>query len=65
MKDETLWQHIIDFNFDEPVSAYGFSARISAENSWTANFTKNAIVEYKKFMYLAATSGFMVSPSKS
>ncbi|HMI01095.1 MAG TPA: hypothetical protein VK541_01360 [Pedobacter sp.] len=59
-----LWNSIVDFDLDHPVSEYGFSTRLEHENGWTVNFAKGAILEYKKFMYLAATSEFMVSPSE-
>jgi hypothetical protein len=58
-----LWEKILKFDFDNPSNEYGFSTRISFENYWTRDFTIQAILEYKKFMYLAATSDFMVSPS--
>ncbi|MCO5950817.1 hypothetical protein [Mucilaginibacter flavidus] len=61
--DQQLWQNILDFNLDEPVSAYSFSTRLENENFWTVNFAQGAIIEYKKFMYLAAVSEYMVSPS--
>jgi len=59
-----LWEKIEAFNLDHPISEYGFSTRLANENLWTKNFTQKAITEYKKFMYLAATSGCMVSPSE-
>ena len=58
-----LWNNILAFDFDAPPSEYGFSTRLAKENYWTKNFTREAILEYKKFMYLAATSDLMVSPS--
>ncbi|MDB5012782.1 MAG: hypothetical protein JWQ25_984, partial [Daejeonella sp.] len=42
----------------------GFTTRLARENNWTLNFTNGALVEYKKFMYLAATADLMVSPSE-
>ena len=57
-------ERCIKFNLDEPLSLYGFSTRLASENYWTADFTEKAIVEYKKFMYLAAVSDVMVSPSE-
>ena len=51
-----LWNSILQFDFDNPPSEYGFSIRLANENYWTKNFTEQAILEYKKFMYLAATS---------
>jgi uncharacterized protein (TIGR04222 family) len=61
--NNTLWKSIQDFNLDHPLSAYGFSTRLSGENGWPEYFTQKAILEYKKFMYLAATTDGMVSPS--
>src|SRR5262249_27909909 len=63
MKNE-LWEKILEFDFDDPPSQYGFSTRLANENYWTKKFTQKAILEYKKFMYLAATSESMVSPSE-
>jgi uncharacterized protein (TIGR04222 family) len=62
--DNHLWNKIAAFDLDSPWSEYGFSVRLAKENYWTKNFTKRAILEYKKFMYLAATSELMVSPSE-
>ncbi|RYD59305.1 MAG: hypothetical protein EOP56_00115 [Sphingobacteriales bacterium] len=60
----TLWQNILNFDLEGPVSEYGFSTRLSHEQNWTKAFTQKAILEYKKFMYLAGTSATMVSPSE-
>lgn len=62
--NKTLWNEIEKFDFDFPLSEYGFSTRLAYENEWTTFFTQKAIEEYKKFMYLAATSNQMVSPSE-
>lgn len=62
--NQELWSKILAFDFDNPPSEYGFSTRLANENFWTKEFTDQAILEYKKFMYLAATSDFMVSPSE-
>lgn len=61
--NKELWEKIVAFDFDDPVSEYGFSIRLASENYWTRQFTETAILEYKKFMYLAATSDSMISPS--
>ncbi|MFM7855874.1 MAG: glycine-rich domain-containing protein [Flammeovirgaceae bacterium] len=58
-----LWEDVSNFDFDKPDSEYSFSTRLAKENFWTKNFTVRAISEYKKFMFLAATSDTMVSPS--
>lgn len=59
-----LWQTIIAFDLDHPISAYGFSTRLASEQGWTINFTQAAILEYKKFMFLAASYERMVAPSE-
>jgi hypothetical protein len=59
-----LWNRILAIDLDTPLSEYGFSTRLASENYWTKKFTESAILEYKKFMYLAGTSEFMVSPSE-
>lgn len=62
--NKDLWEKIERFDFDHPPSEYDFTLRLAHENYWTRNFTKQAILEYKKFMYLAAVSDMMVSPSE-
>ena len=62
--NQELWQKIHEFDLDKPHGEYGFSTRLAMENFWTQEFTRQAILEYKKFMFLAAISDFMVSPSK-
>lgn len=64
MMNKDLWEKIELFDFDQPPSEYDFTLRLGHENYWTQNFTKQAILEYKKFMYLAAVSDMMVSPSE-
>ena len=62
--DQELWRKIEAYDFDYPPSEFGFSLRLANENYWTQSFTDQAILEYKKFMYLAAISELMVSPSE-
>jgi uncharacterized protein (TIGR04222 family) len=62
--NKILWNEVLAYDFDQPLSEYGFSVRLAKENFWTQAFTKKAILEYKKFMYLAATHEAMVSPSE-
>lgn len=62
--DKILWEKIQEYDLDKPYSQYGFSTRLEKDNYWTKDFTQKAILEYKKFMYLAGTSELMVSPSE-
>lgn len=59
-----VWKKIELFDLDEQKGEYDFSTRLASENEWSKNFTSKAILEYKKFMYLAATQQKMVSPSE-
>ena len=59
-----LWQKILEFDFDSSGGDYPFTLRLAAENAWTDYFTQQALLEYRKFMYLAATANAMVCPSE-
>ena len=59
-----LWKKVEAFQLDKPTEEYGFTVRLADENKWTRDFAERAILEYKKFMYLAAVSKSMVSPSE-
>ncbi|WP_143102094.1 glycine-rich domain-containing protein [Flavobacterium phragmitis] len=62
--DKILWEKVQGFEFDNLQDQYGFSTRLALENYWTLYFTQVALLEYKKFMFLAATQNEMVSPSE-
>ena len=59
-----LWEEVLKFELDNPNDEYGFLTRLAFENKWTIHFAKTAVLEYKKFMYLAAVANEMVSPSE-
>ncbi|WP_136667270.1 hypothetical protein [Flavobacterium sp. H122] len=63
-KQRALWETIRRFSFDETIEEYGFETRLAYENKWTHYVTKQAIEEYKKFVFLASISNQMVSPSE-
>lgn len=64
LETDKLWLKVESFSLDSNEGNYPFSRRLSYENSWTKHFTEQAILEYKKFMFLAAVTDKMVSPSK-
>ena len=64
MQQPELWKKIEKFDINATSNGNGFSLKLARENNWPYEFTKEAIVEYKKFMFLAATCNFMVSPSR-
>jgi hypothetical protein len=63
MNNNAAWLRALEYPIDNRFSEYGFATRVARENFWTKEFTQRAILEYRKFMFLAATSELMVSPS--
>ena len=64
MNFDKIWNDTLAFEFDSKNDNYGFTVRLAKENYWTYEFTQKAILEYKKFMFLAAINDEMVSPSE-
>lgn len=60
----SLWTKIQQFPLDTPGSPLPFSAKLAKENNWSADFTKLAIEEYRRFLYLCATETAVMTPSK-
>lgn len=61
--DLELWNKLRDFALDDVHAHFNFTGRLAHENGWPKNFAKDAVDEYKKFVYLAATSETSVTPS--
>ncbi len=64
MIQNSLWDSVEKFDINETSHGNGFALKLAREHNWPYNFTKDAVIEYKKFMYLAVTCDFMVSPSR-
>ncbi len=61
--DLELWNKLKDFQLDDPRAAFRFTDRLAQENGWSKAHARRAVDEYKKFIYLAATSPTPVTPS--
>ncbi len=59
---DPLWQRIMDYDPDKPNAETPFSKRLMALQGWSASYTKSAIDEYKKFIYLCCVSPHGASP---
>ncbi len=59
-----LYTRIQEFSLDENDAIYPFSKKLAKENGWSAEYTKRAIEEYKKFAFLAVVAGHTVVPSE-
>lgn len=64
LKDESLWIRILGFSLDAPDADFPFSKKLAKEENWSADFTRKAIDEYKKFIYLCCILPNGASPSK-
>jgi uncharacterized protein (TIGR04222 family) len=60
-----LWQRILDFSIDGPeLGALTFARRLARENGWSDSQAERAILEYKRFVFLAHSAGHQVCPSE-
>lgn len=62
--NETLWNKIFLFQLDDPTSSIKFSDKLATENGWSSDFASQAILEYKKFIFLCCISPSGASPSQ-
>lgn len=62
MRDETLWARLQAYGF--PMSdGRSLAAQIAAETVLDADRAEQAITQYRRFLYLVATSGRILAPS--
>jgi uncharacterized protein (TIGR04222 family) len=57
-----LWAKLEALDLDGQ-AALSFSKRLARDNGWTAAFAQRVVLEYKKFVFVAVTSGHPVTPS--
>ena len=62
---EELLRKLEGFVFDLPGTRLTFAQRLARENDWTAEFTRRAIGEYRRFLFLCCEAGHSVCPSES
>lgn len=65
LSNPSLWQQLSDFPLDDsPEAAVQFSDKLIKETKWGPDFAKQAMAEYKKFLYLCLTMPQGASPSE-
>jgi uncharacterized protein (TIGR04222 family) len=57
-----LWARLVALDLDGQAT-FSFSKRLARDNGWSLAFAQRVVLEYKKFVYLAATCGHPVTPS--
>ncbi len=58
-----LWARLEAYEFDKPFDILPFSRKLARDQRWSTDRTARAIEEYRRFLFLAATSPQPVSPS--
>ncbi|HEX8657451.1 MAG TPA: hypothetical protein VF690_07960, partial [Hymenobacter sp.] len=57
-----LWSKLVALDLDGG-AALSFTKRLARDNGWPPAFAQRVVLEYKKFVFLAATCGHPVTPS--
>jgi hypothetical protein len=59
-----LYERLQTFLVDDGEPALSFDARLARENRWSADYARRVMVEYRRFLFLAATADEPVTPSE-
>lgn len=60
-----LWAALSNMQIWLPGGAGHFETTLAERQGWTAGFAGRVAVEYRRFLYLAATAGIEVTPSRT
>jgi hypothetical protein len=60
--EHPIWVALSDYSIGPDDAALGFADRLARENGWTKAHAARVVGEYKRFCFLAATSGHEVTP---
>lgn len=58
-----LYEQLMSFQVSDADDELTFEQRLADENDWSEDFANDVVNEYKRFLFLAATSTHPVSPS--
>jgi hypothetical protein len=62
-RGDPLWRALAAMRIEPEGAVLGFAARLARENGWRAAHGEAVVEEYRRFLYLAATTG-QVTPSE-
>ncbi|GAA3923764.1 hypothetical protein GO495_02865 [Chitinophaga oryziterrae] len=62
-RENALWIRIENYAIDDANAVIPFSKKIAQTENWTDDFTRDAIQEYKRFVYLCCIAKNGASPS--
>ena len=63
--NQSLWQRLEAFSFDDEAAVYSFTDRLMSENGWTRAYAERVIEEYRKFLYLTQVADGPMTPSEA
>ncbi len=58
-----LWQRLTDLTLDAPDVSFCFSRRLAQENSWSIEYSRRVVEEYKRFLFLCLSADHASCPS--
>lgn len=61
--NQSLYEALQAFSVGASGDVFSFVDRLASENQWSKSYAQRCFVEYKRFIFLAATEGFAVTPS--
>ena len=62
--DDALWKRLAGFEIGDPEAPLSFTARLARENGWEPEFAERVVEEYRRFLFLVARAGHVVTPSE-
>ena len=58
-----LWTLLSELKIEEPEAVRSFAQALAADHNWPLDYAERVESEYRRFLYLAATSDLEVTPS--
>jgi hypothetical protein len=58
-----IWRALAEYQIGPAGVTLSFAARLARENGWSPPYTERVIEEYRRFCFLAVSSGHPVTPS--
>jgi hypothetical protein len=59
-----LWAALSSLKFGPPGAESAFEVELARRNGWSAGYAARVVREYRRFLYVAAISGYEVTPSQ-
>ncbi len=61
--DHPVWSKLSHYIIGPETASLPFEYRLARENGWRADFTRQVVEEYRRFVFLATVAGHEVTPS--